>query len=487
MYLTARSYLLAGFTATSIVAAISAAPNTSAHLPAVQTAQVRLSAADSEIASKMRTFRNAEVRTVSSLVDRTATVVGNLAAHSRAAATEGQAVTGAKMPTVSATGVDTSTPAASTNVRQPDASLHVGAAASAASFDPSTLAPLIGDLAAFNFDLLGTPFALVTALDVGGQVAIADLSRGMVQNLLRDVTFSLEFNLSTPLTRLTADLRAATAEVNKIADSMHPPSDTASGATDTPQSAAGPAAPGEPTASNLNRTSANRTPIGSLAPSAIGPLIGNTAILGLEVGIVPLEAVTSLTNALSGAAMDLGAGQFEEAKAFAASQLRGDFLRVESNIADDLKAIGANVAQLTGTSRPAGQDAKAVRADRYERAPRHHQEHPLGASRPTGDQCSKTLSSEQVDGDGGVIRQGPYSLRTHAFNRLAADTRVDPTGRRNQRHHEAGRQGSSAAGWPQTPHDDNIKGSLERARSRRQAQKEVASPSRVSGRPCRCA
>jgi hypothetical protein len=155
-------------------------------------------------------------------------------------------------------------------------------------------------LAAFNLDLLGTPFALVTALDIGGQVAIADLSRGMVQNLLRDVTSSLEFNLSTPLTRLTADLHAATAEVNKIADSMHPPSDTASGANDTPQSAAGPAAPGEPTATNLSHTSANRTPIGSLAPSAIGPLIGNTAILGLQVGIAPLEAVTSLTNAQAG-------------------------------------------------------------------------------------------------------------------------------------------------------------------------------------------
>ena len=299
MYLTARSYLLAGFTATSIVAAISAAPNTTAHLPGIDSAQVRLSAADSEIAYKMRTFRAAEVRTVSSLVDRTATVVGDLAAYSRTA-NEGHAVAGPTTLALNASGVDTSTPAVSTNTHEPDAANHVSAAASLASFDPSAIAPLIGDLAAFNFDLLGTP-----------------------------------------LTRLSSDLRAATDEINKIADSMHPPSATANGAADTPQSDAGPAALGEPTAASPSHTSANGTPIGSLDPSAIGPLIGNTAILGLEVGIVPLEAVISLTNALSGAATDLGAGQFEEAKAFAASQLRGDFLRVESNIARDIQAIGA--------------------------------------------------------------------------------------------------------------------------------------------------
>jgi hypothetical protein len=356
VYLTARSYLLAGFTATSIVAAISAAPNTTAHLPGIDTAQVRLSAADSEIESKMRTFRNAEVRTAAALVDRAATVVLNLSARPRAGATDGDAVPSAGPLALNAAGTDTSNSAVSTNAHHFDALARVSAAPPAASFDPSIAAALLGGVAAFNFDLLGTPFALVSALSAGGDVAISDLSNGLFQDVLSDVTTSLEFNVGTRLNKLGGDINNLTTEINKLSDAMHNrASDTPSSTLTPAQSAASPATPQTSTA-----TSPKRTPIASLDPSAIGPLIGNAAVLALDVGAVPFETVTTLTDALSGAALDLGAGQFDEAKEFVAAQLRFNVNLVEQRLANDLKAIGANVAQLTETTPAVDADANAT-------------------------------------------------------------------------------------------------------------------------------
>jgi hypothetical protein len=57
------------------------------------------------------------------------------------------------------------------------------------------LIPLIFDVAAFNFDLLGTPFALITALSFAGDLAISDLSSGMLQDILGDVSNSLRFGI----------------------------------------------------------------------------------------------------------------------------------------------------------------------------------------------------------------------------------------------------------------------------------------------------
>ena len=60
MYLTARSYLLAGFTAASIVATIPFAPRTTVHMPDIHAADVRLAAAESQIAATVRTLRAVE-------------------------------------------------------------------------------------------------------------------------------------------------------------------------------------------------------------------------------------------------------------------------------------------------------------------------------------------------------------------------------------------------------------------------------------------
>ena len=137
MYLTARSYLLAGFTATSIVAAVSVVPHPAAHLPGIHSAQVRLSAADSQLTSSMRTFRTAEVHMVASLVEHAATVVEGLDVRSRAARAEGQAASGGRVLAPNSSSIDASTRVGDTNAHGPEA-VH---SATAGTPTPASLRP----------------------------------------------------------------------------------------------------------------------------------------------------------------------------------------------------------------------------------------------------------------------------------------------------------------------------------------------------------
>lgn len=309
-------------------------------------------------------------------------------------------------------------------------------------FDPSTASVLIGDVAAFNFDLLGTRFALVSALSAGGDVAISDISNGLFQDVLRDVTSSLELNVGTVMNRRAGDINNLTDEVNKLSEAMNNPApDKPTSTVTTAQSATGPATPETPTATNPSRTTASRTPIASLDPSAIGPLIGNAAMLALDVGAVQFETVTALTNALSGAALDLGAGQFDEAKQFVAGELRFNFNLVQQRLANDLKAVGTNVAELTETTPLADTDAKAIAGSNATTADPHatprpttqpaqtitsglrgitnytpsapHAKPVTGASKHTDANNSTAISASST--------RGPRSLQTPARQRFHAD------------------------------------------------------------------
>ena len=71
VYRTARSYLLAGFTAASIVGAVPLAPRPTVNLPKIRSADVRFAAAESEIASTVRKFRAVEARALATIVDPT--------------------------------------------------------------------------------------------------------------------------------------------------------------------------------------------------------------------------------------------------------------------------------------------------------------------------------------------------------------------------------------------------------------------------------
>jgi hypothetical protein len=338
VYLTARSYLLAGFTAASIVAATPLAPRPTIHLPSIHAADVRLAAAESEIASAVRTLHAIEVRTLASAVDRTATtVVPGLARRSRTA-TDTQTLPGAKSPAPSASSVGAPTGATDTNGHQPGIAQHATTTTTAGPIAPSDVFPLIGDVAAFNFDLLGTPFGIITALSFAGDLAISDLSSGLLGDIPGDVSNSLNFGIGSEINLLSADINTITNELNHLTDILNPapPSDTQT--TGTPDTVA---------ASN---PVADAAPPRTADPSAIGPLIGDTAALGLDVAATPFQLTQSLTRALSAAALDLGAGQVQFAEQDFATNLRIGLVEAQTRLGNDLNSIGATLARLTGVS-----------------------------------------------------------------------------------------------------------------------------------------
>src|SRR5262249_41137708 len=141
VHCSARSYLLAGFTAASIVAAIPLAPRPTVDPPRIHFSDVRLAAA-------------------------TMTSAGGIV--------------------------------------------------------PSDLIPLVGDFAAFDFDLLGTPFAVATGLSFAVDLAISDLSSGFLQDIPHDVVNSLEFSIGSRVSLLAADIIVLTDAVNHLSGIINP-------------------------------------------------------------------------------------------------------------------------------------------------------------------------------------------------------------------------------------------------------------------------
>lgn len=128
----------------------------------------------------------------------------------------------------------------------------------------------------------------------------------------------------------------------------------------------------------------------------------------------------------------------------------GDLLRVESNLPRDLQAIGANLGQLTGTTRPAGTDAKATvgagttttdphtapvvdaaRADRYHRATWHHQARPIGVRRQTGQHRGRPRRPKRPNTPPRTAPSRPTSRPVQAA--LSTTTRNRPPSRRERR------------------------------------------------------
>ncbi len=345
MYLTARPYLLAGFTAASIVAAVPLATKPTVHLPSIHSADVRFAAAESEMASAVGTLRNVEAQVLASVVDRTATTVIPGIVHRYGAATDGSTAPSTQSLASSSSDIAAPNAATGAGVHQPDMARRLTATAQAGTITAADLVPLIGDVAAFNFDLLGTPFAAITALSFAGDLAISDLSSGQLQDIPGDVSNSLQFSIGSTLNLLSADINNLTNAVNALSAIIHPAPPGTQSAADTGAvgTLAVPAAPA-------------RTSGGVFDPTAIGPLIGDAAELGLDAVATPFQLAQSLTGALSAAALDLGAGQVQDAQQDFVSSLRVGFVEAQSRLNNDLSSIGAALARLTGTaSTPAGQ------------------------------------------------------------------------------------------------------------------------------------
>ena len=86
---------------------------------------------------------------------------------------------------------------------------------------------------------------------------------------------------------------------------------------------------------------------------------GDAAILGLDAVATPFQLAQSLTGALSAAALDLGAGQVQDAQQDFVSDLRIGFGEAQSRLNNDLSSIGAALARLTEPRAPL--PAKSVR------------------------------------------------------------------------------------------------------------------------------
>ncbi len=361
MYLTPRPYLLAGFTAAAIVAAIPSATGPIVHLASSRSADIRLAAADSVIASRLRTLRAVETRALASVIENaTTTVIPGLARHSRAT-TDGRTVPSTTASPPDATGVVGTAAAA----RQPEIAQHATSTNAAEAITAPDLYPLIGDLAATGFDLLGTPFAIITGLSFAGDLAISDLGAGALQDIPTDVTNSLEFSIGSQLNLLTADLNTLTNAVNDLSAIIHPATQSTSD-TDTVGTSTSIAAAAPP-----------RTTNGTVDPTAIGPLIGDAAILGLDAAATPFQLTASLTGALSAAASDLGAGQVQFAEQDFSAALRGGVVEAEGRLGNDLDNIQAALARLTGTSLARADAASSSQPRLTDVSPR-----PVVSSRP---------------------------------------------------------------------------------------------------------
>jgi hypothetical protein len=185
VYLTARPYLLAGFTAATIVATVSLAPSSTVHLPGAGAADVRLAAAESELVAKVRALQAVETPSLASVFERTTTAAVPGRAHSPSAATS-------TAPRGAATAPATE------------------------SVTLSDLSVLFQDVNTLNNDLTGAPAVVLIQAATATQLAINDVVAGTLQNIPGDVVKSLELGIGARINAIGADLGTIAAEVHHI-------------------------------------------------------------------------------------------------------------------------------------------------------------------------------------------------------------------------------------------------------------------------------
>jgi hypothetical protein len=203
VYLTARPYLLAGFTAASIVASVSLAPSSTVHLPSAHAADVRLAAAESELVSEVRELREVQTRALASVFERTTTAVVPRLARSSSAASS-------VAPSSAVTGIAPSS--VTTGIAQHNAT----AVAAQGSVTLLDLDVLFEDANALSNDLTGAPAVVLIQSAIATQLAINDVITGALQKVPGDVVNSLELGIGGRINAIGADLGTIAAELNHI-------------------------------------------------------------------------------------------------------------------------------------------------------------------------------------------------------------------------------------------------------------------------------
>ena len=195
----------------------------------------------------------------------------------------------------------------------------------AAVTDPVSVAgPVVGNAAALAFDLAGTQAALMNSLSFVADGAIAALTGATAEDLPPG------FGVPQRINVITADLNNLAGAINHLTGFLQ------SGAGDTGATQTG-VTTGSVAASNSGTGTA-----------AIGPLIGDVAILGVDMTAAPFAMTQAVTRALAAASTDLGAGNIGAAQTDFTTILGAGLAESQNRIAKDQNNIGAVLARLVG-------------------------------------------------------------------------------------------------------------------------------------------
>jgi hypothetical protein len=369
VYLTARSYLLAGFTAASIVATIPFAPRSTVHMPDIHAADVQLAAAESKIAATVRTLRAVEARAVASAVEGASTTV---------------------LP-----------------------AQRASTAATAVIVPVSVAGPVVGDVVALALDLAGTQAALMNSVSFVADASIAALTGATAEDLPPG------FGVPQRLNVITADLSNLAGAINRLTGFL--------------QSGAAATGAGTQTGVKTDSVAASNSGTGA---AALLPLIGDVAILGVDMTAAPFAMTQTVTRALAAASTDLGAGDLQAAQTDFTTTLQAGLTESQARIAKDKNNIGAVLARLvglpgtttsqTGTANSVAGAASAVAVAKTTSTPAL-QSHPIDigprpvVTKPT----SSTPAAEAVSAD---HRLGTVHESTTASTATSAPSTDSPQG-----------------------------------------------------------
>ena len=216
----------------------------------------------------------------------------------------------------------------------PTATTHASAAAPAVTVPDSILRPVAGDSLALGFDLAGTPAAFMNSLSFVADATIASLTGATAEDL------PAGFGVAQRLNLITADLNGLTDAINKLTGFLQ------SGAGDDGAGTQAGVNTGSVAASNSGTVTAAAS--GAPDLGALAPLIGDVAILGVDMTASPFAMTQTVTRAIAAASTDLGAGDMQAAQTAFTNILQTGLAETQTRIADDKNNIGAALARLMG-------------------------------------------------------------------------------------------------------------------------------------------
>ena len=262
------------------------------------------------------------------------------------------------------------------------------------------------------------------------------------------------FGVAQRLNLITADLNGLTDAINKLTGFLQ----SGAGANGTGTQAGVNA--GSVAASNSGTVTAAAS--GAPDLGALAPLIGDVAILGVDMTASPFAMTQTVTRAIAAASTDLGAGDMQAAQTAFTNILQTGLAETQTRIAEDQSNIGAALARLMG--QPSTTTSQAGAANSV-----------TGATSVVA--ATKTTSRPAVQSHPTNMGPGPVVTKPTSSTPAAVHGSAPSTVSAQGSSHTPGttatttRQGSDTAGAtkPSTPSPTKAGGRSTRARPPRQA------------------